>query len=167
MKQEQRIYVAVAALVEVPVNAYLHDNVWIPKYDGKIKLVIQPIGRQVAQVAHAVSKLRFERGEERYACRSTAKYCDNQGKGGFMGHTCDKIEFQPITTIVLQARDSAELGHVYLLAQRRKLNPVLFSDENQQVYGPFNPPTAVAMFASRNQIKNIMDYLPLWGADQK
>jgi hypothetical protein len=126
MKQleERRIYVAVAGTIQVPVRT-----------------VIQPVGRQVAQACHAVSKLRIE-----------------------MHNGITQEGFEPITTIVLQARDSAELFHVYELLRRKKLDPVIFQDNNNPEYGLGDWPTAIAVYATKKQISGILDYLPLWGA---
>lgn len=106
-----------------------------------LRTVVQPIGRQAAQACHVVSKLRHvPAGPD----------------------TPYGLKFESITTIILQARDSAELGHVQMLLHKKKLNPVMFSDENPQ-YGPGEWPTAIAVLATKKQIENILDYLPLWG----
>lgn len=133
MNEEQRIYAVVAGTIQVPVAAGTNK--------GPLRSVVQPIGRQVAQACHVVSKLR----------RVHAGPDTQYGLG-----------FEPMTTIILQARDSAELGHVYTLLHKKKLNPVMFSDTNPQ-YGPGEWPTAIAVFATKKQIQNILDYLPLWG----
>jgi hypothetical protein len=135
MKQpeERRIYVAVAGTIQVPVVPDSHKP--------PLRTVVQPIGRQVAQACHAVSMLRFD---------------DGSGPA-------HPGSFQPMTTIVLQARDSAEMGHVFMLLIRRHLRPVIFSDNNPE-YGPGDWPTAVAVFATKKQISGILDYLPTWGA---
>jgi hypothetical protein len=121
MKAEKRIYVVVAATVKTLKG-----------------VITQPVGRQVAQACHAVSKLRL--------APWMAKY------GG------------PVTTIVLQARDSAELHHVYQLAEKAKLRPVSFNDENKAVYGEWDPSTAFAFLSTRPEIDGIADYLPIWGS---
>jgi len=105
--------------------------------------VIQPPGRQIAQACHVTSKLRHEIG---LTTINTVPVYDD------------------ITTIVLLARDSAELGHVFSLAHKRKLRPVLFSDTNESAYGPGRIVTALAVYATKKQIENILDYLPLWGS---
>jgi len=97
--------------------------------------VIQPYGRQIAQACHVVSKLRLGRGEE---------------------------GFTPVTTIILQARDSNELSHVFILAVRKHLKPVPFGDENKEVYGDIKPVTAIAFYATKEQVMGVADYLPLW-----
>lgn len=132
MIEEKRIYAVVAGTIQVPVAAGTHKP--------PLRSVMQPAGRQVAQACHAVSKLRHI----------------------LVGLGTSYEPFEPMTTIVLQARDSAELGHVYILLSKKKLNPVMFSDTNPQ-YGPGEWPTAFAVLATKKQIENILDYLPLWG----
>jgi hypothetical protein len=105
--------------------------------------VVQPIGRQAAQACHVVSKLRLV-------------------NTGLMFP--EVRNFEAFTTIILQARDSAELLHVRDLLVKRKLHPALFWDTNQEAYGPGEIVTAVAVFASKKQVEGILDYLPLWGA---
>jgi hypothetical protein len=134
MKEEKRIYVVIPATVQVPAPAGVG-------YSGKVMHVLQPMGRQIAQACHAVSMLRHENPPE--------KHCH---------------EFQPITTIILQARDSRELMHNFATLVKKRLYPVLFSDENEAAYGKFNPITAMAVLAEPKQIVDILDYLPLWGS---
>jgi hypothetical protein len=130
--EERRIYVAVAASIQVPV---------VPgSYKPPLRTVVQPPGRQFAQGCHVVSQLRIN-----------------------MHNGSTQEGFEPITTIILQARDSAELSHVSLLAFHKRLNPEAFLDNNPE-YGPGNWPTAVAVFATPKQVKGILDYLPLWGS---
>ena len=101
MSEDRRIYAVVAGTIQ-------------PR-TGIKRTVVQPAGRQIAQVAHVVSKLR----QEMYV----------NEKVWYEG-------FVAITTIVLQARDSAELNHVYNLLVKKKLNPVWFMDTNEFAYGP-------------------------------
>jgi hypothetical protein len=114
------------------------------------RTVIQPPGRQIAQACHVTSKLRH----------SMIKY-DFDHKD----HTWDVTTFKPVTTIILQARDSAELDHVYGLLHKKRLKPVLFSDTNEPVYGPGAVVTALAVLATKKQVAGAVDYLPLWGAN--
>lgn len=109
--------------------------------DGRY--VQQPAGRQIAQACHVVSKLRHQMDRE----------------------SLPKAAFESITTIILQARDSAELCHVYeLFLRHKKLSrPVLFSDENKAAYADFHPITAMAVLATKKGVEGILDYLPLWG----
>jgi hypothetical protein len=74
------------------------------------------------------------------------------------------VPFQPLTTIILQARDSAELAHNLTMVRRKKLVYVLFEDKNEDAYGEFHPVTAMAVIASPKQVEGILDYLPLWGS---
>lgn len=108
--------------------------------------VVQPPGRQIAQACHVVSKLR------------QAEYI--KGKAWYE-------LFMPITTIILQARDSAELRHVQtLLLSKRKLDaPTVFFDTNEPVYGPGEVMTAIAILATKKQTIGILDYLPMWDAN--
>lgn len=146
-KEEQRIYVAVASSVQVPVSLIYHKDHVHGDWRKGVKTVIQPLGRQAAQAAHVVSKLR-------YVMNSGAIY---EGPD----------HFEPITTIILQCRDSAELGHIHYLLFRKKLNPVIFSDTNPDYGDKFEAPTAVAVHASPKQVQYILDYLPLFLKDVK
>jgi hypothetical protein len=104
--------------------------------------VVQPYGRQIAQACHVVSKLRFVLAE----------------------NTIEPNEFTPITTIILQGRDSNELLHVHQLSLKARLRPVTFADENPEVYGNCRPITAIAFLATKKQAEGIVDYIPLWGS---
>lgn len=110
--------------------------------------VTQPSGRQVAQACHAVSKLRHEQHPTNFHVTAVS---------------FGKNQFEPITTIILQARDSAEMSHVYSLLLKKKSAPVIFQDINPE-YGLGSFPTAIAVFANKKQISGILDYLPLWGS---
>lgn len=103
--------------------------------------VVQPSGRQIAQACHVVCMLRHTSLNFGTVVRP----------------------FKPMTTIILQARDSAEMGHVHFLLTKKKLNPIMFSDTNPE-YGPGDWPTAVAVFATKKQTFGILDYLPTWGS---
>ena len=144
IEQERRIYSIVASTIQVPVSVIRHEGHVHADMCKGVRTVIQPPGRQAAQAAHVVSKLRFDN-------------CSGPAHPG---------EFQPITTIILQCRDSAELGHIFYWLNRRKLNPVIFSDNNPE-YGPGDWPTAVAVHATPKQIQNVLDYLPLFLKDVK
>lgn len=139
MKEEKRIYVVIPATVQVPAPVGVG-------YSGKVMHVLQPAGRQIAQACHVVSKLRMELMVE-------AKRTE----------TGDFTLTDPITTIILQARDSKELIHNYV-ALAKKLDPIAFSDENEEAYGKFRPITALAVLAKPSQVRGILDYLPLWGS---
>jgi hypothetical protein len=111
------------------------------KIEGSKGWVIQPPGRQIAQVAHAVGKYRFYEGNSN----------DDPGKG-----------YQPITTIVLQARDGAELLHVINLMDKEGIRGEVFYDLNSE-YGEGPYMTAICtepIYALQGM--GIIDYLPLW-----
>jgi hypothetical protein len=137
---EKRIYVIVAATIQVPVVPGSHKP--------PLRTVFQPHGRQIAQACHVVSLLRHAQKPMNFHLDAVLSASN---------------KFEPITTIILQARDSAEMGHTFSLLHRKRLNPVVFSDENPE-YGPGPWPTAIAVFAAPDQIRGAIDYLPLWGA---
>lgn len=134
MTEEKRIYVVIAGTIQVPVVPDSHKP--------PLRTVVQPMGRQMAQACHAVSKLRFTDKPSEFV---------------------EPTEFYPRTTIILQARDSAEMFHVYALLRRKRLDPVIFSDNNPK-YGPGDWPTAIAVYGFPKQVVGILDYLPLWGS---
>jgi hypothetical protein len=136
MNEEKRIYVVVAGTVQVPA----------PR-----RSVVQPPGRQIAQACHVVSKLR----------NNNASYWVPPPPEPIK-HVL--VPFEPMTTVILQARDSAELRHVQALAVKRKLVWAAFYDTNAEAYGPGEVMTAFAVFATKKQIQYVLDYLPLWGA---
>ena len=104
--------------------------------NGKI---IQPPGRQVAQACHAVGLFRYQQAR-------------------------DRRPYDPITTIVLQVRDTAELNHVYDLLLCKKIKRFLFRDTNPE-YGVREFSTAFCTEpVYKEQVEGILDYLPLWGA---
>lgn len=135
MNEQKLIYVVIPATIQVP----LIDGSGKPP----LRTVIQPMGRQIAQACHVVSKLR---------------HMDD-----FVSDAQQRSEFIPITTIILQARDSAEMAQAFMWLFRRRLNPEMFSDENPE-YGPGKWPTAVAALATKKQAWDILGYLPLWGS---
>ena len=101
------------------------------------RTVSQPNGRQAAQACHAVSQLRH--------------YMVGAGKS----------LFEPITTIILQARDRKELNHVLGLIQKKKIFHQIFFDTNEDAYGAGPVFTALACLTTKKQIEGILDYLPL------
>lgn len=98
-------------------------------------LVVQPAGRQIAQACHAANEVRV--------------------------HNWEDLGFQITTTIILQARNTAELEHVYNLLFEEGLNPVSFEDRNPEYGGECT--TAIAVYASFEDVIGLSDYLPLWG----
>lgn len=131
--------------LEKRIYVVLPATVQVPAFPGapgKTRHVLQPHGRQIAQACHVVSKLRHS----------------------VQFDSTRKLDFQPVTTIILQARDSNEMMHNYVMLNKRTLFPVFFSDENRDAYGDFRPITALAVWASQKQVAGILDYLPLWGS---
>jgi hypothetical protein len=131
---EKRIYVVVAETIQTDEG-----------------LIIQPAGRQIAQACHAVTSLRYV----------TTLIAGIQERPCPLDKTL-KNAFMTMTTIILQARNTAEMNHVYRLLRKKRLNPVLFADTNPE-YGPGEWPTSFAVFATQKQTEGILDYLPLWG----
>lgn len=136
MENEKRIYVVIANTVQV----LLENAVYVDGSKSPTRTVVQPIGRQVAQACHAVSKLRI-----------------------LMHNGTVQEGFEPITTIVLSCRDTNELLHIFDLCAKKKLTPVIFEDQNPE-YGPHSCYTALAVLASKEQTIYTVNYLPLWGA---
>jgi hypothetical protein len=139
MDVEKRIYVVVAATV----------NGW--NHDGKVLKVDQPWGRQVAQCAHVVSKMRWNEAVN-------------------FGYTTTDAPFKSITTIVLQARDSRELQHVSDLLRNSNVVVTDFFDTNPD-YGTsgFEPFMSVKTAICTEPVEKfktvgVLDYLPLWGS---
>jgi len=110
-------------------------------------------GRQIAQACHAVSALKL-------------RYCEEQYSPG--AHDLRKMVIQvmenPITTIVLQARDTKEIIHIAEMCEEKGLLHFCFSDDNEAVYGTTDRiPSAVAIGPIHaNRLVGITDYLPLW-----
>lgn len=169
MTEDKRIYVAVAGTIQVPAASYIHNNKSVPNYQKGLKTVVQPVGRQIAQACHVVSKLRILQfiqnlKETLRAVFEAVKDLDVKHALAEIGFAIESLKFNPETTIILQVRDSAEMQHVHFLLFKKKLNPIFFSDDNPE-YGPGSWPTAVAVFATKKQVEGILDYLPLWGRD--
>lgn len=89
--EEKRIYVVVAATVQT-----IRGN------------IVQPLGRQIAQACHVVSKLRQKQ-------KPTNFPVEEQTSG-----------FESITTIILQGRDSAELRQIVYLLSEHDITPEAF-----------------------------------------
>ena len=128
---------------EQRIYVVVAGTVQVPASTKALRTIIQPPGRQIAQACHAVSALRH------IPCNQHSTY---------------ELPFVPVTTIILQCRDSAELGHNLFSLIQKKLNPVIFHDTNEAVYGPGQFATAIAVYATAKQVWKVLDYLPLWGA---
>jgi hypothetical protein len=104
--------------------------------------VVQPAGRIAAQVGHVVSMMRVRRAHENN----------------------ERFDFEPITTIVLSVRDSAELHHISYVLGLAKIERAEFWDTNEEAYGPLAAVmTAVCTHPIEpEQRENLLDHLPLW-----
>lgn len=157
MSEEKRIYVVLPATVDTIHTRY--D--WV--MSGPIittkekKVVVQLPGRQIAQAAHVVSKLRHELGQADIGLMHNKLGC------GAMS-TFLQQEFVPITTIILEARNQKEMMHLFTCLTGEGKQPTLFQDENPAVYGDSKPITAMAVYAMPLEVENTLGYLPLWGA---
>lgn len=121
--------------------------------NGKPATYTMEPGRQIAQAAHAVSGLKL-------------RYCEEHGKCINMGIAglVVKVMENPITTIVLQARDTNELDHISLLAEDKGILQFSFADDNPTVYG-INGRITTALALGPvvpEALYGISDYLPLW-----
>jgi hypothetical protein len=117
-------------------------SVIVPSVSGPTKTV-QPLGRQAAQLAHAVGKVRFQ--QARLAV--------------------DSIGYEPITTILLSCRDTRELLHVIDLLTRARIQHERFYDKNEPAYGlgTGHILTAVATHPIQpSKVDHILGYLPLF-----
>ena len=106
--------------------------------------VLQPYGRQSAQHAHAVGVVWWR-----------------MGKAGL-----DRV---PITTILLQCRDSKELCHIFRLLAKANIQKEAFFDRSEEAYGAGTPPIFTALATHPIEpckVAGIMDYLPLLGGPQ-
>lgn len=106
-------------------------------------VIVQPCGRIAAQCAHVVSRARLELAEK------TGSY-----------------DWEPITTIVLAARDTAEMEHIHHLIHKDEdedVQGIAFYDTNSDVYGPGEVLTAICTLPIEPwKLAGITDYLPLW-----
>lgn len=161
--EEQRIYVVVADTVQHPLTMYVYPN-----EDGYVKLlrqedtrtILQPAGRCAAQVGHVVSKVRVAMLKQYLHHELTRPGAYKRIKKTELFW---ETEAEPITTIVLAARDSFELNHVYHLLREAKIPVFEFEDDNLEAYGPGQVRTAIATVpVDPVAVDGILDYLPLW-----
>ena len=153
-KGEKRIYCVVAHTVQ-PLEYETGRSFPLQN----VPATVQPPGRQIAQACHAVSLLRL-----------------------FMAvKQPQPVELIPITTIILQARDTFELVHIQSLLNERRIFNYAFYDHDQPDYGSIDTLaqspgdvgaghvfTALATEPiDADQACTILDYLPLWGAGVK
>ena len=166
--EDKRIYCVVAQTVQSPL---IEETILTPatKRSTKVcsiegtKTIVQPAGRLIAQAAHVVSKTRvlmlltllknvFKNLLSRKASIKA------------LGEFIEAWTFEPVTTIILSARDSYELYHVLNLLYKAGVEVHSFYDYNQPDYG--NPKwkvmTAIATEpVNPEKVVGILDYLPL------
>ncbi len=109
-------------------------------------------GRMAAQVGHAISKLKMS-----YVIL-------NSNKDTKALDVAKVLERTPITSIILKARDSEELGHIISLCEEKLIHAVEFWDDNPDIYGQgIQVRTAVSIGPIHPAyLAGITDYLPLW-----
>jgi len=169
MAEEKRIYCIVAQTVQAPLDETNVRNAITRQIVSKLssvegtRTIVQPAGRLIAQAAHVVSKTRLQMLVNEMLYKSPTL---PRGKS-----TVDKLKafdfqpFQPVTTIVLSARDSFELNHVLNLHNSAKVPTHAFYDSNQPDYGDLlrEVMTAIATEpVTPGDVVGILDYLPLW-----
>jgi hypothetical protein len=165
---DRRIYVVVANSVQVPMGldmTYGHEILYRVPDALSIK---QVAGRAAMQNGHAKALVHLIMAERALAPFMQGKY-EIPKDDEYLTKLWDVIQ-TPVTSIMLAARDSFELHHVYRLLEQRlggKVYP--FYDENKDVYGvkedgtPHKVMTAIATepipFVKTG---GILDYLDLW-----
>ncbi len=135
--------------------------------DPSARTVIQPAGRLAAQVGHIVDIIST-RMLKRYIYQHTnvdrLLLIDPQKKdAGFWNSPPT-----PLTRIILAARDSYELSHVYGLLKKAGIAVHWFFDENEEAYdGDCRVLTAIGTEPIRSEDTiGLIDYLPLWTPDK-
>jgi len=164
----KRIYCVVADTVQTHLDTtglIGCDNKWPPKQTIRrtefTRNVQQPAGRLIAQAAHAVSKVRHNMLKEEYIRAQKLAY---KNKSNEVWMRFQKLHFQPVTTIVLAARDSMELYHVKNLLKNAQVPYQTFFDDNDEAYGVDQKVmTALATEpVDPVDVQGILDYLHLW-----
>lgn len=140
--EEKRFYVIVPRQVKIPgtPNGTIH--------------VTQPSGRMAAQACHVVSQLRHEMFVE--TLQANPKLLRKP------------LRFEPVTTIILECRNTDEMLHVWNLVHKAGFPKSVFYDSNAEAYGVgLTPPTAIAFQATKPESFGISDYLPKFLGDLK
>jgi hypothetical protein len=151
--EERRIYVVVADTVTVPTG-----------------IVKQPLGRQFAQGVHAAGAMRSSLGAKAIG-KQFRDYLDsvaNKRKRPVFTWSYKDV-YERFTTIVLSARDSAEMVHVRDLLSKASIPIYGFWDsDNDEAYG--KGVSVLTAFCTDpiepSRLIGILDYLPLWGTPQ-
>lgn len=166
----KRIYCVVADTVQTHLDTtglIGCDNKFPPKQTirrtEETRTVYQPAGRLIAQAGHVISKVRHKMLlDEVVRAQKVAMSADRKAKAMWMRGQV--IRFQPVTTIILSARDSFELYHVKNLLKNAKVPYQTFFDENGPVYG-FDQKVMTAVATEPVDpldVQGILDYLHLW-----
>ena len=112
-------------------------------------------GMAAAQAAHAMNKLMASYlGWLMYIDARSARVHDY----------VRRLRDEPITTVILKARDTKEPHHIFNLAESCHLLCVEYSDTNPTFFGtPYEVVTAVAIGPYlKYRFDGITDYLPAW-----
>lgn len=147
----KRIYCVVATTVQ---NPFLFGS-------KSSATIVQPLGRQVAQAAHVVSKVRFIMLRKAFI-----KLLKGRSIAA-LRLAISTLLFTPVTTIILEARDSYELKHVFNLLEKNNIPVYDFFDTEQPDYGSPEDSVRTAIATEPVEpeaVKGILDYLPLWGS---
>lgn len=161
--EEKRIYVVVANTVQHPLQRGERGWSRIPR---DTRDIVQPAGRQIAQACHAVRRMGHS-----MVIRAVLGLFTNWKRGHHLSHLRSaisfKINYEPITTIVLSCRDSFELEHVYnLLRDQVGVEAFKFNDTNPDAYGEGEVVTAFATVPVESyKMVGVLDYLPLWSPE--
>ena len=158
---DKRIYVVLAGTVQSPLKetttrrlgARLSSRL---SYMPETRTIVQPAGRLIAQAAHVVSKLRV------HMVIDSLLQLLVQPKRKHIIEFVRAFTFEPITTIILSARDSFELCHVLNLLLDAGIDTKTFFDTNPE-YGDEEVMTAIATEpVTPEEVIGLTDYLPLW-----
>jgi hypothetical protein len=164
----KRIYCVVADTVQTHLDTtgkVGRANMWPPKQTirrtEETRSVQQPAGRLIAQAAHVVSKVRHNMLKAEYVRAQQIAYKNESNQVWMLGQ---KLHFQPVTTIILSARDSMELYHVKNLLKNAQIPYQSFYDDNDFAYGEGEKVlTAIATEpVDPVDVQGILDYLHLW-----
>jgi peptidyl-tRNA hydrolase len=128
---------------------------WLDPKTMQFKSYVMEEGRIAAQVGHAVSKLKLAYAEQVVM----------SGKAELKNVVVSLME-NPITSIVLEARDSKELLHIGALLEKEGIHFVSFEDTNPSIYGQgVRVYTALSIGPLFDwMVVGITDYLYLWKA---
>lgn len=150
-----RSYVILAETVQTNLLRSQHGRNTVLVRTEDTRDVIQPSGRLAAQVGHASALLTFE-----LIRALSPAHREKVIKEG--------TALPPLTRITLAARDSFELHHIGSLLTRFNTPFVCFEDDNEAVYGPrIQVPTVIATWPmDKEDAIGILDYLPLWKAEE-